>query len=212
MAREGMEYALGFVMKLAEAGVTFDQAEDFVFSKKAQSSTIEAKEPTVSRRAYDRIYRGTRARIRREADKSQMGNMSLIFQGLRNPITGKFRFPFSIGSKKYNTDISTMTPAQANMVSLLTKHRNIKDYRTIAKHINRGNPDFEFLGDPTVFNTRTGRLTARGMEDFKKAYKYVHNITPDDFIVNRMTNKLFGTTAGFDGSPYMFEQFQKRRI
>ena len=221
------EYVDGFMGKLAEAGVTLDQAEGFVFGKKAdvgiKADSMESimnnpryargeyVDPKFTRRLYERIYAKTRRKLGREMDRAQSGKL-LVWQGLRNPITGKFRLPVSLGSKAINTQTSTMTPAQANLVSLITKHRNLKSFKGVQRKVNRGSADFEFMGDPTIFNARTSRLTRRGVEDLKKAWKYVHGYSPDDTTIEMLTNRLFGTNAGFDGSPHVFERYTGRGI
>lgn len=201
-------FSLGFALKLAEAGVPADRLVQAIDKKAADSD----KEPSVSRRAYEMIYEKTRGKLRREADRSQVGRGSLLWQGFRNPVTGKFRFPISFGSKKVNDEIASMTPAQANFVSLLTKYKNLKNHFQVQKKSRQENGDFEFLGDPTVFNSRSSRLTSRGLSDFRKAYKYVNKVDPGDEYAKILTSKLFGENAGFDGSPHIFETVNRRRI
>lgn len=201
-----MNYTLGYVLGLAEGGATVEDAERFVLFKSAQA------EPTQSRRGYERVYDKTRKMLRRETDRAQRGSRGIVFQGFKNPVTGKLRLPFSIGAKKSNTDISTMTPAQANLVALLTKHTRLRNHNDVARKVNKGHRDFEFLGDPTVFNGRAGRLTNRGMQDLRKAWKYVKGYDPDDFQLREFTNRLFGTQAGFGGSPFVLEAFHRREI
>jgi len=208
MAEKGMDYALGFVLKLAEAGRTFDEARTFVLGK----SAADEEKPAISRRTYDRIYEKTRKRLLREYIRSMKGDMTPVYQGFMNPITGKLRFPISIGAKKSNVDVSTMTPAQANMVSLLTKHRKIKNISGVSRRLNRRNPDFEFMTDPTVFDASRGRFTRHGLSDFRKAYRYVHGSDPTDYDIGELEARLFGHTSGFDGSPYVFGQLKRRMI
>lgn len=222
MAEKGMDYALGFVLKLAEAGRTFDEARSFVLEKSAYGGSGEwypatgrnaaPSEPMLSRRTYDRIYAGTRKRLLREADRASSGDRAIVFQGFRNPVTGGFRFPFSIGSRKSNIVNSTMTPAQANLVALLTKHKRLKGYRQVARKLRNGSPDFEFMRDPTIFNSHANRLTRRGMEDLRKAYRHVHGVTPDDYVLGTLAGRLFGTNSGFDGNPVVFDRIQGRMI
>lgn len=197
---EEMDYTLGFVMKLAEAGVTLDQAEKFVFSKKADSDS----EPKISRRAFERIYEKTRKKLRSEINRSDAGDSSIVWQGFRNPITGAIRFPLSIGSRRSNDVNATMTPAQANLVALLTKHRNINGYRGVQRKFKNFHPDFEFMADPTTFNADKGKLTNRGQKDLKKAYKHVFGYEPTDDILGMLTSRLFGTNSGFDGTNHIF--------
>lgn len=221
------EYVDGFVQKLAEAGVTLDQAENFVFGKKAydvKADSVESilnnkrysggqyKDPVFSRNLYERVYSKTRNKLNREANRAQAGRLSLVWQGLRNPVTGKWRVPISLGSKKINTTVATMTPAQANLVALLSKHKKLKNFNQVQRKVNRRSGDFEFMGDPTIFNARASKLTNRGIEDFKKAYKYVHGFEPDNEMVEMITNRLFGTHAGFDGAPHVFERYTGRGI
>lgn len=217
------EFALGYVLKLAEAGKTLDQVVAYKAQKRAASDDFWSRldkyrengdyaDPTATRRLYERIYEKTRGKLRREADRSQAGRFSILWQGLRNPVTGKLRLPISLGSKKVNTENASMTPAQANLVSLLSKHRNVKDFRKLQRKVRSGSGDFEFLGDPTVFNSHASRFTARGKEDFKKAWRYLHGYDPSDAFVDGFASRLFGTRAGFDGAPHIFERYNSRKI
>lgn len=221
--KKEFEFALGYVLKLAESGRTFDQVLGYKAQKTAASDDFwsrldEYKEngkypdPKATRRLYERIYSKTRGKLRREADRSQAGDFSPTWQGFRNPITGKWRFPISFGSRKVNTENASMTPAQANLVSLLSKHKDIKNFRQLQGKVSGRSGDFEFLGDPTVFNSHASRFTTRGREDFKKAWRYVHGYDPTDSFVDGFASKLFGTHAGFDGAPHIFERHNTRRI
>ena len=216
--RKEFEFALGYVLKLAESGRTLDQVEEHRSMKRADAledwytSKGQYRNPELTKRTYDRIYSKTRAKLRREADRSQAGRHSILWQGFRNPVTGKLRIPISFGSKNVNTENASMTPAQANLVSLLTKNRKVNDFKKLQKRVNRRSGDFEFIGDPTVFNIHASRLTNRGKEDFKKAYRYVHGYEPSDYQVDAIAERLFGTHAGFAGQPHIFERYNSRKI
>lgn len=215
--RKQIEFSIGYVLKLAEAGKTLDQVERFKLSKKAAADDFSKRldeylsigrwqDPAIARNLFEAIYSKTRGKIRKEIGKSKAGRKTVTWQGFKNPITGKKRFPLSLGSKKTNIDNSTMTPAQANFVSLLSKEKKIKNFKNLQKRYRNRSSDTEFINDPMTFNSRAGRLTEAGKRDFKKAFKYVHGYEIDDDYMEALTDRLFGTHAGFDESPFIFRR------
>lgn len=165
----------------------------------------------LSKATRDRIYRDTRADMMAEADRARGGFMR--WQGFRDPLSGRLRIPVSFGSRKQNVWNSSMTPSQANMVSLLTKNRKIRDYRQLSRAMDKGRSGLEFMGDPSVVNLHSGKLTNHGMDDLKFAFRHVHGRDPteDDMAkLNARMDRLLGTHAGANGNPHRFEQYLPR--
>lgn len=90
----------------------------------------------LSKATRDRIYANTREDMADESGRASAGSGGLTWQGFFDPVTGEWRSPVSWGSTKANVRNSSMTPTQANMVSLLTKNKGIQDYRQMTSALN----------------------------------------------------------------------------
>lgn len=164
----------------------------------------------LSKETRDRIYANTRDDMFREAYRAGKGSGGLTWQGWRDPVTGKLLFPVSWGSRRHNVANTSMTPSQANMVSLLTKNRKIRDYRQLTRAIRNGRGGLDFMKDPSVVNLHSGKLTRHGMDDLKFAFKHVYGRDPTELDMMRLNNRmerLLGTHAGANGNPYRFEKY-----
>ena len=169
----------------------------------------------LSKDMIDSIYRGTRSKLVGEADRSSRGSRVITWQGWRDPVTGALRWPVSFGSKAKNDRNASLSPAQANLLSLLTQGRKYRNHRDVARALRKGDSNLEFLGDPTKFDLGASKLTDKGMRDLNFAWKtrFGHDMNEHERgLVEQRLNTLFGTNTIEGGKPFRFERFGPRPI
>lgn len=165
----------------------------------------------LSKATRDSIYSNVRQDMANEADLARKGG--LHFRSFRDPITGRMRFPIGLRGSRTNVFNSSMTPSQANFVSLLTKNRGVKNHMDLTRAIDRGRKGFDFMGDPSTVNLHSGKLTRHGQKDLEFAFKHVYGRDPtqnDLAKLNKRMDTLLGTHAGANGTPYRFEAYLPR--